>query len=315
MATIARLIRYDYNGAFHHVMVRGLNKVSIFKYDDDKNYVIKCLQDVLNSTDGRIHIFAIKDNHLHLLYESENLGVSKFMHRFSTKYAAYYKRKYKYEGHVFQGRFKSILIQAEGAKYFLTLVRYILRNPISENISITAKVFKFTSLNSYFEPCQYKFVYPNKVCSYFDSPAQILEYISDNADQYILQVRRIKNIKFFGEKKFIEKIMKMSRRGERIEPRKYQSKITMADVKEFLREKFFLSPKDFKHSERIRSLTLYKSIASYLFSKRAHLQYSAIGKLLNISNVMVSRYIKSVKNSDESLQYIAEFDIKFKARG
>jgi REP element-mobilizing transposase RayT len=119
------------------MMVRGINKSSIFKDDQDR---IKFLERLgANVMEGKcsVYAWALMTNHVHLLLKSGQLGVSALMRKLLTWYAQYFNRKYRRTGHLFENRYKSILCEEE--KYLLALVRYIHLNPIRAKIATTVR--------------------------------------------------------------------------------------------------------------------------------------------------------------------------------
>ncbi len=132
-----RQARLDVPGALHHIMVRGINKSSIFKDDQDKNLFLERLgQKVI---DGKCSIYAwvILDNHVHLLFKSGQQGISALMRKLLTWYAQYFNRRHRRTGHLFENRYKSILCDEDN--YLLALVRYIHLNPVRAKLVTTLK--------------------------------------------------------------------------------------------------------------------------------------------------------------------------------
>ena len=123
-----RQARLDVPGALHHIMVRGINKSSIFKDDQDKNLFPERLGQ--NVIDGKCSVYAwvIMENHVHLLFKSGQQGISAAMRKLLTGYVINFNRRHKRYGHLFQNRYKSSLCQEDS--YLLELVRYIHLNPL-----------------------------------------------------------------------------------------------------------------------------------------------------------------------------------------
>jgi putative transposase len=123
-----RQARLDAPGTLHHVMIRGIERSSIFEDDEDRNDFISRAGILAIETGTRILAWALMKNHVHLLLFSGPPGISKFMRRLLTGYALRYNRRHQRNGHLFQNRYKSIVCE-EGA-YLLELVRYIHLNPL-----------------------------------------------------------------------------------------------------------------------------------------------------------------------------------------
>jgi putative transposase len=123
-----RRSRIDAAGALHHVMVRGIERGSVFRDDTDRNHFVERLSGILQDTKTICYAWALIPNHFHLLLRTGPVPISTVMRRLLTGYSLWYNRKYRRHGHVFQNRFKSILCQEDA--YLLELVRYIHLNPI-----------------------------------------------------------------------------------------------------------------------------------------------------------------------------------------
>ncbi len=125
---MARQARLDAPGTLHHVMIRGIERASIFRDDRDRGDFISRMGLLVRETGTRILAWALMKNHAHLLLFSGPAGLTHFMRRLLTGYAVRYNLRHRRSGHLFQNRYKSIICE-EGA-YLLELVRYIHLNPI-----------------------------------------------------------------------------------------------------------------------------------------------------------------------------------------
>lgn len=124
--------RLDIPGALHHIMLRGINKSSIFNDDHDRTAFMEHIGEILNEEHDRIYAWVLMRNHVHVLFKSGRMGISGFMRKLLTWYALYYNRRHHRTGHLFENRYKSILCDED--TYLLALVRYIHLNPIRAKI-------------------------------------------------------------------------------------------------------------------------------------------------------------------------------------
>jgi REP element-mobilizing transposase RayT len=129
---MTRQARLDMPGTLHHIMVRGLNKASVFADPEDKARFLKRLGHNVSAGRCAVLAWAIMDNHAHILFKSGEHGISKVMRKVLTGYAIYYNRRHRRSGHLFENRYKSIICDEEN--YLLALVRYIHLNPIRARI-------------------------------------------------------------------------------------------------------------------------------------------------------------------------------------
>lgn len=121
--------RINETGFVHHVIARGNNKQNLFKDPSDFLKFSHFLSEAITRYPLAIYNYALMTNHFHLLVETKQEGsLSKVLEETTREYAKYFNKKYDHIGHVFQGRFKSIVIEEE--KYFFLCSRYIDLNPI-----------------------------------------------------------------------------------------------------------------------------------------------------------------------------------------
>lgn len=120
--------RIHYRYAIYHVMLRGNYRQNIFHDDEDRKIFCKILERCTKKYLCSIHLFCLMTNHIHLVIEVSDIPLSKIMQNISSLYSMLHNRRYNKIGHLFQGRYKSNLIQNEA--YLLELCHYIHANPI-----------------------------------------------------------------------------------------------------------------------------------------------------------------------------------------
>jgi REP element-mobilizing transposase RayT len=123
-----RAPRLDIEGALQHVMARGIERRELFRNDADREDLLTRLAVLAPETGAVVYAWSLMPNHFHLLVRSGPSGLSTFMRRLQTGYAVTFNRRHQRSGHLFQNRFKSIVV--EEGRYLLQLVRYIHLNPI-----------------------------------------------------------------------------------------------------------------------------------------------------------------------------------------
>ena len=120
--------RLDTEGALHHVMVRGIEKRRIFLTDEDRENLLARIGAIAPETGVKIYAWSLMPNHVHLLVQTGRLPLSAFMRRVLTGYAVSFNRRHRRAGHLFQNRYRSVLVEEE--PYLTELVRYIHLNPL-----------------------------------------------------------------------------------------------------------------------------------------------------------------------------------------
>jgi len=125
---MSRALRIEYPGAFYHVLNRGQRREAIVRDERDRERFVSDLERTAKLFCTPIHAYCLMTNHLHLIVETPEGNLSRAMHWLHAGYAGYYNRRHRCNGHVFQGRFKALLIEA--GTYLEAVSRYIHRNPV-----------------------------------------------------------------------------------------------------------------------------------------------------------------------------------------
>ncbi len=115
-------------GSFYHVIIRGNAGDPLFLDDVHRHRFYKLLHEGTARFSYRVHAFCLMTNHVHLLLQVADIPLSRLMQNLMLRYSTWFNKKHQRIGHLFQGRYKAILIDADA--YFLELVRYIHLNPV-----------------------------------------------------------------------------------------------------------------------------------------------------------------------------------------
>ena len=120
---MARPLRVEFPGAFYHVVNRGNAGEAIFRSDRDREKFLEYLGTTVERFGIKVHTYCLMTNHYHFLIETPEANLSRAVQWLNVSYAAYFNRRRQRCGHLFQGRFKSILVDAD--TYLKHLSRYI----------------------------------------------------------------------------------------------------------------------------------------------------------------------------------------------
>jgi REP element-mobilizing transposase RayT len=140
---MARPLRVEYPGAFYHVINRGHRREKLYTSTRDYEKFLQYLEKAAERFGIIIHTYCLMANHYHLLVETPEPNLSMTMQWLNVSYATYFNRKQDRNGHLFQGRFKAILIDAEA--YLIHLSRYIHLNPVRAGIINTPAQYHWSS--------------------------------------------------------------------------------------------------------------------------------------------------------------------------
>ena len=127
-----RQARIDAPGAIHHVIVRGIERCTIFRDDTDRFDFLERIGGIVGETNTSCYAWSLMSNHFHFLLKTGSAPIATVMRRLLTGYAVGFNRKHRRSGHLFQNRYKSILCQEDA--YLKELVRYIHLNPLRAGI-------------------------------------------------------------------------------------------------------------------------------------------------------------------------------------
>ncbi len=125
---MARPFRIEFPGALYHVTARGDRQEAIFEDDEDRLIFLHILAEVVGRFNWLCHAYCLMTNHYHLLIETPNGNLSKGMRHLNGVYTQTTNRRHTRTGHLFQGRFKGIIVDKDG--YLLELARYVVLNPV-----------------------------------------------------------------------------------------------------------------------------------------------------------------------------------------
>ncbi len=125
---MARPLRLEFSGALYHITSRGNARENIFLDQTDRKIFLSILSDTVTRFNWVVHAYCLMLNHYHLLLETPDPNLSQGMRQLNGVYTQAFNRRHQRVGHIFQGRYKSILV--EKGTHLLELCRYIVLNPI-----------------------------------------------------------------------------------------------------------------------------------------------------------------------------------------
>ena len=125
---MSRPLRPQYPGAIYHLTSRGNARQRIFFDDTDREMFLKILLQVVSRYGWLCHAYCLMDNHYHLLVETPKGNLALGMRQLNGIYTQAFNRRHRRVGHLFQGRYKAILVQKES--HLLELCRYVVLNPL-----------------------------------------------------------------------------------------------------------------------------------------------------------------------------------------
>lgn len=275
--------RIDIRGTIYHVIQRGNNKEYIFQDEMDKRYILGLLKEYKEVLQYRILGFVLMNNHYHIMIQPLDEKLQVIFHRINSQYSKYYNKKYGRTGHVFQGRYTSILVQDKG--YLLGLLRYIHQNPVKANMVSKVQDYKWSSDRFY------RINIHNKLVDI----DLILQMVHQNRRQAIIKYREFMDMDVLEESRDYEDVQIIGEKKNPFVGENLKSIKQLKSLDELLKE-VAVSTEEYqliRQGSRKRSLTPLK--VSYAEAAR-ELNYTLkeIGEFINIRPESVYEMINRV---------------------
>jgi len=125
---MARHLRIEYPGALYHITARGNDRRPIFESDADRRHLLDLLAEGMERYEIRLYCYIFLTNHYHLAAQTEHANLHEFMHYLNTAYTVWVNKRNRRTGHLFEGRYKAIVMEEEG--YLLSVSGYLHLNPV-----------------------------------------------------------------------------------------------------------------------------------------------------------------------------------------
>ena len=143
---MARPLRIEYPGAVYHVTSRGNERKPIFQTDEDRDLLLGILHKITEKFNWVFHAYCLMDNHYHFLIETPEGNLSKGMRQLNGVYTQAFNRRHNRIGHIFQGRYKAVLIQKDS--HLLEVCRYMVLNPVRAGLVERPDDWHWSSYNA-----------------------------------------------------------------------------------------------------------------------------------------------------------------------
>src|SRR6202167_6044392 len=150
-----RKLRLQYPGAIYHVMNRGDRREDIVLDDTDRRSFEATLGEACGKTGWQMHAYCLMRNHFHLVVETPRANLVAGMQWLLGTYTARFNRRHKLFGHLFSGRYKSLIVDGSGAGYLKTVCDYVHLNPVRAKLlrpEQPLKACRWSSWREYLKP-------------------------------------------------------------------------------------------------------------------------------------------------------------------
>ncbi len=146
----SRFSRYKHyaKGVYYHIYNRGNGQQDIFKSKEDYLFYIKRLEQAIKKYNVELICYVLMPNHVHLVAKQKtDVPIHKFMSSLHTSYSMYFNKKYTRVGHLFQDRFKQVIVDKDNQLLYLT--KYVHRNPVAAGITERIADYPWSSYHEY----------------------------------------------------------------------------------------------------------------------------------------------------------------------
>jgi len=213
---MARALRIQLAGSYYHLTCRGNERRAIYRDDTDRQAFLDKLQSSLSIYQVELHAYVLMSNHFHLLVRTLRANLAEFMRQFNITYTAAFNRRHRRVGHLYQGRYKAILVDKDS--YLLELSRYVHLNPVrlrsqhkrpvAERIRLLER-YRWSSLAGYWDgKSKQSFVkYDGVLDQIGHSRKKYREFIIDGINRgYATPWDSVAGQVVLGREKFVERI-------------------------------------------------------------------------------------------------------------
>lgn len=303
MFPVSRPLRILYANAWYHIMNRGASRATIFHNKND----YKIFLDILSKTHKRygfeIHAYCLMPNHYHILIRTPLANLSRCLQHLDGLYTQYYNRKYKKDGALFRGRYKSILIDAEN--YLLRLSRYIHLNPVKAKLVKHPLKYCWSSYRFYSKNiAPPDWLYTEETLSRFGAKQQKNKYslfIMETTDNELENFfRKTKLLPILGSdvfrKQIIETCFDKQTHPREIPNYNFYIQPSLTHICKIVADYYQTTPETIYITNRIKG-NLPRAVAIYLAAEFSGKKFATISDFFkNIGYTGISQVIRRINN-------------------
>ena len=206
---MTRAWRIEYEGALYHVLSRGNDKQDIVIDDDDRKLFLDTAGEMGERFEIDLFAYVLMDNHYHLLFRTNRANLCRSMQWFGATYTKRFNLRHNRSGHLFQGRFKNMLVQNDA--YLLQLSYYIHRNPLRAGMVKRIADYKWSSYRAYaYGKSHQNWLNRNVILSQFMNVKDPHQAYRENIQKYSKEEQRawedLRHGIFVGTEKFVKQL-------------------------------------------------------------------------------------------------------------
>lgn len=286
---MARPLRIEFEGAVYHILSRGNARQNIFLSNNDKEKFLEILSSVVKRFGWLCHAYCLMDNHYHLAVETPEANLSRGMRQVNGVYTQYFNRTHERVGHLFQGRFKAILVDKDS--YLLSLCRYVVLNPVRAGFVKRPEQWKWSSHRATVgKVARKKFLTVNWVLFQFgsDMPSAAIQYekfVREGVEKDSLW-EEVRGQMFLGTDAFVKKFKALIKEKEKItEIPRLQRYIARPPLETILKE---------VHTKEKKDKAIHEAYVTYGYTMKE------IAEHLGVHYTTISKMIKRIEATSEN---------------
>jgi len=292
---VARSLRLSFDDACYHITSRGNRKENIFYTDHDRLVFLRKLSETLRKYSIICYAYCLMDNHYHLFLKTPNANISEGMHYLNTSYTNWFKAEHAIVGVIFQGRYKSVLVDEDS--YVKVLSAYIHLNPLRAGIVKDLSEYKWSSYLDYegrkksIERLDTEFILNQFGEDIGSARRRYREFVLSNRDRESPLKDSYRGIALGGEayiEKIKERISSVGRQREITETR-LEDRHSPEEIMELMMDKLQIEREEIFSKKRGN---VYRKLALYLIRSRTRLSLKEIGEVFKMDYAAVSQAVK-----------------------
>jgi len=308
---MARPLRIDYQDTFYHILSRGNEKREIFYDEEDYLRFLQTLGKMVERFKVEIHAYVLMNNHYHLLLHTKESNLSRAIQWLGVSYSVWFNRRHRRSGHLFQGRFKSFLI--ENDRYFKAMCLYIHGNPVRAGIVKKLPDYRWSSYRAYADrKYQFPWLTTELVLSmYGGSRRKFIEAQLGSLGEKENLLDQLRHGLYLGSEEYAEECIQKGRREEHREKPQYRSLLRDRDLRllafEILRNLDEKDPESVLNARWSRHPK--RDLCIYMLYQLGIYRNKEIGEVFGVGYTAVTEAVKRGKEyllSNGRLRKIAE---------
>jgi putative transposase len=284
---MGRQLRIEYPGALYHITSRGNERKAIYLEEEDRLKFLAMLEDYHDRYGILIHSYVLMNNHYHLILDTPKGNLVQVMQGINGGYTGYFNRKYGRCGHLFQGRYKGILVEKD--KYLVELSRYVHLNPVRASMVKRPEEYKWSSYPGYIARwkevswAEYAWVLSKFGNDIKKSKEKYRRYVEEGLKEGIEEtpLKAVQGQVVLGGEDFVEKIKRMVKGKELssdiLERKRFMALPNPSDVMKEVAKVFRADEEQLR--EKGRKDNTARKAAIYLVQRYSGLSNEEIGKI------------------------------------